>query len=78
MRDFRDLVVWQKGHSFALVVYRVTRAFPRHELFGITAQLRRSATSIPTSIAEGCGRSGDRGLRPWIRPITEKTALNQG
>ena len=66
MRDFRDLVVWQKGHRFALVVYRATRAFPRHELLGITAQLRRSATSIPTNIAEGCGRSGDRDLARFL------------
>ena len=66
MRDFRELVVWQKGHRFALVVYRATRAFPRHELFGITAQLRWSATSIPTNIAEGCGRSGDRDLARFL------------
>jgi len=66
MRDFRDLVVWQKGHRLALDVYRATHAFPRHELFGVTAQLRRSATSFPTNIAEGCGRSGDRDLARFL------------
>ncbi|MFH1466060.1 MAG: four helix bundle protein [Pseudomonadota bacterium] len=58
MRDFRELVVWRRGHRFALGVYRVTRAFPRHELFGVTAQLRRSATSIPTNIARDAAVPG--------------------
>lgn len=66
MRDFRELVVWQKGHRLALGVYGATRPFPPHELFGVTAQVRRSATSVPTNTAEGCGRSGDGDLARFL------------
>ncbi len=57
-RDFRDLKVWQKAHRLVLETYRVTNAFPRSELFGLTSQIRRSALSVPANIAEGCGRGG--------------------
>src|SRR5262245_22980282 len=59
MRDFRKLDVWKRSHSLTLDVYRNTAAFPRQEVYGLTAQLRRSADSIPANIAEGCGRSTD-------------------
>ena len=66
MRDFRDLVVWQKGHRLTLDVYRATAGFPTDERFGLTAQLRRSAASVPTNIAEGCGRDVERELARFI------------
>src|SRR5690606_31706791 len=56
MRDFRRLQVWQRAHQLTLAVYRVTEAFPKDELYGFTSQTRRAATSVPTNIAEGCGR----------------------
>jgi len=59
MQDFRNLVVWQKSHQLALSVYRVTTGFPREEQFGLISQMRRAAVSIPSNIAEGCGRGGD-------------------
>ncbi len=59
MKDFRELKVWQKAHQLVLAVYRATRTFPAEERYGITSQLRRCATSVPTNIAEGCGRRGD-------------------
>jgi four helix bundle protein len=59
MRDFRELKVWQKAHELTLSVYRATKAFPKEEQFGLTAQVRRSAESIAANIAEGCGRDGD-------------------
>jgi four helix bundle protein len=52
-RSFRDLIVWQKAHQFVLAVYRLTDRFPKHELFGLTSQLRRAAVSVPANIAEG-------------------------
>jgi four helix bundle protein len=60
MRDFRDLKVWQKAHSFVLDVYRHTKSFPSDKRFGLTAHIRKSVTSIPSNIAEGCGRKGER------------------
>ena len=52
-RQFEDLVVWQKSHALTLRVYKVTKQFPREELFGLTAQMRRAAMSIGANIAEG-------------------------
>lgn len=52
-RSFRDVHLWQKAHAFTLAVYRSTGAFPRHELYGLTSQLRRAATSIPSNVVEG-------------------------
>ena len=60
MRDFRKLQTWQKGHALALAVYQATRRFPREEIYGLTSQMRRAAVSIPTNIAEGCGRDTAR------------------
>jgi len=55
-RGFSDLVVWQKAHAFVLAVYRLTAAFPKAETYGMTAQMRRAAVSIPANIAEGFGK----------------------
>jgi len=52
-RSFRDLLVWQKAHEFVLSVYRLTANFPREETYGLKAQMRRAALSIPANIAEG-------------------------
>jgi four helix bundle protein len=59
MQDFRNLKVWEKSHLIALSIYKITEAFPKEEIFGLTSQMRRAASSIPTNIAEGCGRSSD-------------------
>ena len=66
MRDFRKLKVWEKAHHLTLEVYRVTRNFPKEELYGLTSQMRRSSSSIPTNIAEGCGRNGDAELSRFM------------
>jgi four helix bundle protein len=57
-RRFEDLVVWQKAHQWVLAVYRFSTKFPNQERYGITAQLRRSAISIPANIAEGFKKRG--------------------
>ncbi len=57
-KTFEDLLVWQKSHEFVLGVYRVTEGFPKHELYGLTSQLRRAAVSIPANIAEGFKKRG--------------------
>jgi four helix bundle protein len=52
-RTFRDLRVWQCAHEFVLAIYRASASFPKCELYGLTAQLRRAAVSVPANIAEG-------------------------
>jgi four helix bundle protein len=55
-RSFTDLLVWQKSRQLASKVYTLSGSFPKEEMFGLTSQMRRSAVSVPSNIAEGCGR----------------------
>ena len=57
-RTFEDLVVWQKAHQFVLAVYRLSRTFPRSEIYGLSSQFRRAAVSIAANIAEGFRKRG--------------------
>lgn len=57
-KKFTDLTVWQKAHGFVLSVYRLTTAFPKSEIYGLTSQLRRAAISVPANIAEGFKKTG--------------------
>ena len=66
MRDFKDLKVWHKAHRLVIDVYQHSRSFPADERFGLTAHLRKSATSVPSNIAEGCGREGERELARFL------------
>lgn len=56
MNSFRELLVWQKGMKLVTDVYTLTNKFPNEELYALTSQIRRSAVSIPSNIAEGYGR----------------------
>ncbi len=58
MQHFRELKVWQRSHALVLELYRLTARFPPEERFGLVAQLRRAAASVPTNIAEGAKRQG--------------------
>ena len=60
IRSYRDLRVWQKGVELTVAIYKVTAAFPKEELYGLTSQLRRAAVSTPSNIAEGYGRNTKR------------------
>ncbi len=66
MHQFKELKVWQKGRELVKDVYLTTHKFPKNELFGITSQMRRIAVSIPTNIAEGCGRNTDADLNRFF------------
>jgi len=58
-KTFKDVEVWQKSHNLVLKIYKMTRDFPRYELFGLTSQIRRSGVSIPANIVEGFKRKGN-------------------
>ena len=66
MKDFKDLQVWSKAHALTIGVYKATRGFPREELFGLTSQMRRAASSIGANIAEGSGRRSDGELTRFL------------
>jgi four helix bundle protein len=67
MKDFRDLKVWEKAHELALACYASTSEFPKQEMFGLVSQIRRSASSVPANIAEGCGRRGNAELHRFLQ-----------
>ncbi len=65
-KSFRELVVWQKGIQLSVLIYRLSKQFPREELYGLTSQMRRSAVSVPSNIAEGAGRLNTREYRQFL------------
>ena len=67
IRSYRDLRVWQDGMTLAARCYRLTQQFPKEELYGLTSQIRRSASSIPANIAEGNGRENRREYIQFLR-----------
>src|SRR5579863_6454603 len=67
MRNFRDLKVWEKAHTLTLAVYKSTQCFPSEERFGLTSQIRRSCSSIPANLAEGCGRRSDGEMARFVQ-----------
>jgi four helix bundle protein len=67
MKDFRDLMVWEKAHKLTLDVYRVTATFPMFELYGLTSQMRRCCASIGANIAEGCGKRGNSEFQRYLQ-----------
>lgn len=75
MLNFQQLAIWQKAHALTLEVYALTAQFPKDELFGLTSQMRRSASYVPTNIAEGCGRNTKPDLKRFltisIGPVSE-------
>lgn len=63
---FQDLVVWQRAVDMTVAVYKLTHGFPKSEMYGLTAQLRRAAVSVTSNIAEGRGRLGQVEFRHFL------------
>ena len=66
MQSFRKLMVWNKAHAVVLDVYAATRSFPGIERYGLQTQLRRSAASVATNLAEGCGRNSAASFASFV------------
>ena len=66
MKDYKNFTVWQKSHQLTLDVYKVLKDFPKDEIFGLISQMKRSSSSIPTNIAEGCGRNTDKDFARFL------------
>jgi four helix bundle protein len=65
-KSFRELLVWQKGIQLSVLVYRLSKQFPREETYGLSSQMRRAAVSIPSNIAEGAGRLNTREYKQYL------------
>ena len=65
-RSFRDLIVWQRSIELATAIYRLTRGFPKQEIYGLASQIQRSAISVPSNIAEGQGRLSTGEFRQFL------------
>jgi four helix bundle protein len=66
VKSFRDLLVWQRAIQLSVAIYRLTQGFPREEVYGMTSQMRRSAVSVPSNIAEGHGRLSTGEYRQFL------------
>lgn len=75
IKKFTDLDAWQKAHLLAVQIYKTTRLFPKEEMFGLTAQMRRSAVSIPSNIAEGFARMSKKEKAQFM--LIAKGSLNE-
>ena len=66
MQNYKDLRVWSKSHELTVGIYHVTKDFPKDELYSLTNQIRRSSSSIPANIAEGCGKSTSNDFAKYL------------
>jgi len=66
MRDYKKYSIWNDSHKLTLEIYLLTKKFPKEELFGITSQIRRAVSSVPTNIAEGCGKNSDLDFKRFL------------
>ena len=66
MQNFKELKVWEKAHQITLNIYKVSAKFPKEEIYSLTNQLRRAASSIPANIAEGCGKNTQADLANFL------------
>ena len=75
MRDFRKIMAWEKADDLVVLVYEVTKAFPRDELYGLTSQLRRAVVSVAANIAEGSGKQYLKEFRQFL--YTARASLSE-
>jgi len=66
MKTHKDLDVWKKGIEFVALIYKTTSSFPKEEMYGLTSQIRRSAVSIPSNLAEGAARKHENEFRQFL------------
>ena len=66
LKNYKELIVWQKSYQLCIEIYRITKDFPKEEKFGLTSQIRRAVVSVPSNIAEGYGR---KTTREYIRAL---------
>ena len=66
VKSYKDLLIWQKGIQIVILTYKIAKQFPSEEMYALTSQVKRAAVSIPSNIAEGYGRNGDKSLNHFL------------
>jgi len=66
VKSYKELLIWQKGIKIVVLVYKLTRGFPKEEIYALTSQLKRASVSIPSNIAEGFGRQTDKSFNHFL------------
>ncbi len=67
MHNYKELKVWQRSMDLAHRIYTISKLLPKEEMYGLQSQIRRSAVSVPSKIAEGCGRNSDKQLLQFLQ-----------
>lgn len=75
VKTYKELLIWQKGIKLVVLVYKLTKTFPKEELYALTSQLKRASISIPSNIAEGFGRQTDKSFNHFLN--ISKGSLNE-
>ena len=66
IKSYKDLLIWQKGIRIVVLVYKLTKSFPKEEIYALTSQVKRASVSIPSNIAEGFGRQTDKSFNHFL------------
>lgn len=66
IKSYKELLIWQKGIKIVVLVYKLTRSFPKEEIYALTSQLKRASVSVPSNIAEGFGRQTDKSFNHFL------------
>jgi len=66
IKSYKDLLIWQKGFQIVIAVYKLVKFFPQEELYALTNQIKRASVSVPSNIAEGYGRNGEKSFNHFI------------
>lgn len=66
VRNFKNLRIWHRSRAFVKTIYQLTKGFPKEELFGLTSQIKRATVSVPSNIAEGCGKGTEKDLNRFL------------
>ena len=66
VKSYKELLIWQKGIKIVILVYKLTRGFPKEEIYALTSQVKRASVSIPSNIAEGFGRQTDKSFNHFL------------
>ena len=66
VKSYKELLIWQKGIKIVILIYKLTKDFPKEELYALTSQLKRASVSVPSNIAEGFGRQTDKSFNHFL------------